>query len=94
MPITLRIITKAVSVNIIFLLLIEIFPKKDVIFESLSSLMFILLFETKPNSVGNRVKVIINDVINPKVIIQPKSIMGLMPLNIKDKKAQTVVNTV
>jgi hypothetical protein len=41
--------------------------------------------------VGRRVKVIINDVINPKVIIQPKSIIGLIPLKIKDKKANTVV---
>ena len=34
------------------------------------------------------------DVINPKVIIQPKSIIGLIPLKIKDKKANTVVRTV
>ena len=33
----------------------------------------------------------INDVINPKVIIQPKSIIGLISLNIKDKKAIIVV---
>ncbi len=35
-----------------------------------------------------------NDMINPKVIIQPKSIIGLIPLKIKDKKAKTVVKTV
>ena len=31
---------------------------------------------------------------NPKVIIQPKSIIGFIPLKIKDKKAQIVVKTV
>ena len=40
------------------------------------------------------VKVIRNEVINPKVIIHPKSIIGLMPLKIKERKAQIVVNTV
>ena len=32
--------------------------------------------------------------LNPIVIIHPKSIIGLIPLNIKDKKAQIVVKTV
>ena len=44
--------------------------------------------------VGRRVKVIIKDVINPKVIIQPKSIIGFIPLKIRDKKANIVVKTV
>ena len=43
---------------------------------------------------SRRVKVIIKDVINPKVIIQPKSIIGFIPLKIKDKKANIVVKTV
>ena len=34
------------------------------------------------------------ETIKPKVIIQPKSIIGFMPLKIKDKKAQIVVSTV
>ena len=34
------------------------------------------------------------EMIKPKVIIQPKSIIGLMPLKIKDKNAQIVVRTV
>jgi hypothetical protein len=38
--------------------------------------------------------VIINEVTKPNVIIQPKSIIGLMPLKIRDKKANTVVKTV
>ena len=44
--------------------------------------------------VGRRVNVMTNDVINPKVIIHPKSIIGLIPLKIKDKKANIVVKTV
>ena len=35
-----------------------------------------------------------NDVVNPNVIIQPKSIIGFIPLKIKDKKAIIVVKTV
>ena len=53
-----------------------------------------LLLDIKIKSVGSKVKVIINDVINPKVIIQPKSIIGLIPLKTKDKKAHMVVRTV
>ena len=54
--------------NIKFLLLIEIFPKKEVILDSSSSLIFILLFATKPRRVGSKVKVIIKEVINPKFV--------------------------
>ena len=43
---------------------------------------------------GRRVKVITKDVINPKVIIHPKSIIGFISLKIRDRKAITVVNTV
>ena len=39
-------------------------------------------------------KVIIKDVISPRVIIHPKSITGLIPLNTSDKKANIVVKTV
>ena len=35
-----------------------------------------------------------NETINPKVIIQPKSMIGLIPLNTKDKNAHIVVRTV
>ena len=44
--------------------------------------------------VGKRVKVIKNEVIKPNVIIHPKSIIGLISLNIKERKAHTVVKTV
>ena len=35
-----------------------------------------------------------NETINPKVIIHPKSIIGLIPLKTKDKNAHIVVSTV
>ena len=34
------------------------------------------------------------ETIKPKVIIQPKSIIGFIPLKINDKNAQIVVSTV
>ena len=40
--------------------------------------------DTKLIKEGSNVNVIINDVISPKVIIQPKSIIGFIPLNIND----------
>ena len=43
---------------------------------------------------GNKVKVIDIETTKPTVIIQPKSIIGLIPLNIRDKNAQIVVSTV
>ena len=47
--------------------------------------------DIKLSRVGSKVNVMIKEVINPKVIIHPKSIIGLMPLNTKDKKAHIVV---
>ena len=75
-------------------MLIDIFPKKEVIFEFSFSLILILLLDIKLSNVGSKVKVMINDVINPKVIIHPKSIIGFIPLNINERKAHTVVKTV
>ena len=91
---TLKIITIPVSPKIIFLLLSEISPKKVVIFEFCSFLIDIFLVGTKLKSVGSKVNVMIKDVIKPKVIIHPKSIIGFISLKIKDKKANTVVKTV
>ena len=54
----------------------------------------IFSFETKLINVGSSVKVIINDVTRPKVIIHPKSMIGLISLKIKDKKAIIVVKAV
>ena len=45
-------------------------------------------------NVGRSVNVVKRDVINPKVIIQPKSIMGFISLKIKDINAHIVVITV
>ena len=75
-------------------MLIDALPKKEVIFESSFSLILILLLDIKLSNVGSKVKVMINDVINPKVIIHPKSIIGFIPLNINERKAHTVVKTV
>ena len=46
------------------------------------------------NTEGNNVKVMNIDTNKPTVIIQPKSIIGLISLKIKDKNAQIVVSTV
>ena len=43
---------------------------------------------------GNKLKVIDNETNKPTVIIQPKSIIGLMLLKIRERKAQMVVRTV
>jgi len=43
---------------------------------------------------GSRVNEIINDVNKPKVIIQPKSIIGLISLTTNERKAKIVVKTV
>ena len=72
----------------------ESIPRNTVTLDSLSSLTDIFFIGIKFSKVGSRVNVTVNEVINPKVIIQPKSIIGLISLNIKDKKAITVVNTV
>ena len=68
--------------------------KKDVILDSLYSFIDIFSFGTKFIRVGSNVKVIMNEVIKPIVIIHPKSIIGFISLNIKERKAITVVNTV
>ena len=62
--------------------------------ESFSSFNEMFLFGTKLKRVGKRVKVIKNEVIKPNVIIHPKSMIGLISLNIKERKAHTVVKTV
>ena len=49
---------------------------------------------TGSDGITRKGKVIVNETSKPSVIIQPKSMIGLIPLNIKDKKAQIVVSTV
>ena len=94
MPIILKIITIPVAEKIVNLLFKEIEPRIDVILDSCSFLIKTLLDEAKLRRVGSNVNVIIKEVISPKVIIHPKSMIGLISLNIKDKKAQIVVKTV
>ena len=72
----------------------DIFAKNDVIFESLTSSKLTLSLDKKLSKVGSKVNVIRKDVINPNVIIHPKSIIGFISLKIRDKKAHIVVNTV
>ena len=86
--------TITVIPKIVFLLFSETDPKKVVILDSCSFLIEMFFVGAKFKRVGSKVKVIMNDVIKPKVIIHPKSIIGLIPLKIKDKKANTVVSTV
>ena len=50
--------------------------------------------DSKFSNEGNNKKVTNKDTIKPSVIIQPKSIIGLIPLKTKDKKAQIVVKIV
>ncbi|MDC3186550.1 hypothetical protein OA962_01030 [Candidatus Pelagibacter sp.] len=93
-PTILKIITIPVIEKITFFLLIENDPRKAVNLESCSFFIDIFSEGAKFKKVGNKVKVIINEVIRPKVIIHPKSIIGLISLKIKDKKAKIVVKTV
>ena len=93
-PITLKIITIPVTEKIKFFLLIESNARKVVNLDFCSFLSEILSEGAKLKKVGSKVKVIINQVIRPKVIIHPKSIIGLISLKIKDKNAKIVVNTV
>ena len=91
-PIILKIITIPATEKIIFFRFIESDPRKEVRLESCSFLSEIFSEGAKFKKVGSKVKVITNEVIRPKVIIHPKSIIGLISLKIKDKKAKIVVN--
>ena len=82
------------TIKIKFLLLIDNFPKKFVKTEFLFSLIFTLTSETKLIKAGNKLKVTMNETIKPRVIIQPKSIIGLISLKINERNAQIVVRTV
>ena len=68
--------------------------KKEVILDFLSFWYIDFSVEKIFKIDGSKVKVIIKETKRPKVIIQPKSIIGFMPLNISDKKAHIVVKTV
>ena len=89
-----EILSSPVVIKIGLLKFNEIFPNKSVIFESTFSFFKIKLYFTILNKDGSKVKVIIKEVTNPKVIIQPKSIIGFISLKINDKKAIIVVKAV
>ena len=70
-------------------------PKADVIKDfSVSFRPISLSDDNKLIKDGNNKNVTKNETIKPNVIIQPKSIIGLIPLKTRDKKAQIVVKTV
>ena len=88
-------IIKKVEPKIIILFLLVKDPNAEVITEfsvSLRPLSF--SEESKVIKEGNNKKVTKSETINPKVIIHPKSIIGLIPLKTKDKNAHIVVRTV
>ena len=72
----------------------ETLLKKLVILDYFISFILSSSSFSKFKSDGNKKNVTVIETIKPKVIIQPKSIIGFIPLNIKDKKAQIVVSTV
>jgi hypothetical protein len=91
----LKMITKKVDPKIKVLLFLVNEPKNDVMKDFSVSLRPISFSEAiKLINDGNNKNVTKNETINPKVIIQPKSIIGLMPLNTKDRNAHIVVSTV
>ena len=53
-----------------------------------------VLIESHQKALEKNTKVIIKDVIRPSVIIHPKSMIGFISLNMRDKKAQIVVKAV
>ena len=70
-------------------------PNEDVIKDFSVSLILTSFSEViKLISDGINRKVTKIETLKPKVIIQPKSIIGLIPLKTKGKKAQIVVSTV
>ena len=75
------------------MMILEIF-EKFVMNESSYFFNEIFSFGTKFISAGSSVKVIIKEVIRPKVIIQPKSMIGFISLKINERNAIIVVKTV
>ena len=91
----LNIIIKKVVPKIIILLFLVKEPSAEVIRDFSVSLRPISFSdESKLIKDGSNKNVTSNETIRPKVIIQPKSIIGLIPLKTKDKNAHIVVRTV
>ena len=85
---------KKVVINMMLLLFKEKLPSISVIFDLFCSLMLALSLKKILRRDGRRVNEIINDINKPKVIIQPKSIIGLISLTTNERKAKIVVKTV
>ena len=95
MPMILKIIIKKVDPKIIILLFFVNVPKAEVIKDFSVSFRPISFSEaSRLINDGNNKNVIENETISPRVIIHPKSIIGLIPLKTKDKKAHIVVSAV
>ena len=83
------------SLVIIILLFFVKLAREEVILDFSVSLTFISSSEeNKDSNEGSSKKVTIIETVKPIVIIQPKSIIGFIPLKIRDKKAHIVVKTV
>ena len=94
-PTMLKAIIKNVDPKIIVLLFLVKELKTDVMKDFSVSLRPISFSEeSRLIKEGSNKNVTSNETINPKVIIHPKSIIGLIPLKTKDKKAHIVVRTV
>ena len=83
------------ELEFLFLLFFVKEPTAEVIKDFSVSLIPTSSFEENIlNKEGSNKKVTNKETINPKVIIHPKSMIGLIPLKINERKAQTVVKTV
>ena len=91
----LNIIIKKVEPKIKILLFLVKEPNAEVTIDFSVSLKPISFSdESKLIKDGSNKNVTRNETIRPKVIIQPKSIIGFIPLKTKDKNAHIVVRTV
>ena len=78
---------KNVDPKIKILLFLVKEPNAEVIKDfSVSLTFYFIIDENRFNKEGNNKNVTNKETINPKVIIQPKSIIGFIPLNTKEKK--------
>ena len=94
MPRMLIVITMIVDAKIVLVLFCATPLRKEVILDFFSFWKNEFFVEKIFKIDGSKVKVIIRETKRPNAIIHPKSIIGLIPLNIRDKKAQIVVRTV
>ena len=82
------------SYAIILFFLVNEHNAEVIIDFSVSLIFTVSSDESKLIKAGNNKNVINIEIISPKVIIHPKSIIGLIPLKTNDRNAHIVVNTV